>query len=399
MKKALVFILTICMAAMLFPATASADDGVLGGTGITVYPIQETQVEMEKEIIDILVKDGRTYVSCQFFFHNTGKKTKLLVGFPCGYPDDPEAVQAQMEQWAEDPEYKKESVDDALYRFRTYIQGERATVKVKDGLKPGGNNSDSLYYPKWYAWNMTFAAGQRIKVTNSYWMKNSIGGENGEGTGYILRSGSTWKGPIGKVTVRMRFQGYNLFDLFFEGMAPTSVKDDGTILWEAKNIEPEEDIQANFKSGGESLEIYNPFQYGTPEYNVYSMMGERLMRNFTAGHFNGATWWGHRFIGIFGDKQSDDLYYVLGLSYFKLGKYAKALEMLNKVQDEEGYATEVLYYKALIYKKSGDTTSYKSSLEALAENNSTIREPDDEQYTDWVTLWAQSRLKELEKAK
>lgn len=85
-KRIIALLLAACLIALALPETALADDATLGGTGISVYPIFDTDVEMEKEIIDIVVKDGCSYVTCQFWFHNTGKSCDLLVGFPTQYP-------------------------------------------------------------------------------------------------------------------------------------------------------------------------------------------------------------------------------------------------------------------------------------------------------------------------
>ena len=63
-KRIFSFLLAVCFAVVLFPITAYADDATLGGTGITVFPISDTEVEMEEEIIDIVVRDDCSYVTC-----------------------------------------------------------------------------------------------------------------------------------------------------------------------------------------------------------------------------------------------------------------------------------------------------------------------------------------------
>lgn len=267
-----------------FPVTVKADDATLGGTGITVYPINDTDVEMEKEIIDILVKDGKTYVNCQFFFHNAGEKTMLLVGFPTQYPDEYESEEEPDEETEDeydpDEEQAEESEDEydpednvtQLYRFKTFIHGKRVPVKTLKGLEPKGNNSGDLFFPEWYTWRMTFAAGEKVKVVNRYYMENSYGGENSEWTNYILRSGTTWKGPIGKLTVRMRFEGYDKSRVVFSGMEPKYIDSKGTATWEAENIEPEKDIEAVFSDDSDIDELDSPFDEDTPGYNAFEQV-------------------------------------------------------------------------------------------------------------------------------
>lgn len=400
MKKAVLVLLVLCMVMSCLPLTALADDATLGGTGITVYPIDDTKVVMEKEIIDITVKDGKTYVNCQFYFHNTGGKTTLLVGFPTMNPGwngyDEESDEDMPDDYIDDEALDglQGDLNTELYRFRTFIHGKRVPVKIAEGLKPEGNNSDGLYFPKWYTWEMTFTADERVKVVNRYYMENSLGGENSEWTNYILRSGSTWSGHIGSVTVRMKFEGYDMFGVMFDEMRPTYIEKDGTVVWEAKDIEPKEDISAVFESPGEFEYMEIPFEDSTNEYYLYDNMGTRMLRNFNIKHYNGTTWWGNKMIKEFGDKQSAEFYYVMGVSYYKLGRYQKALDMLKLAQTDEWYGMPALYYEALVYRKTGNDQKYIACLNDMVEYYSRL-ESDMEDYVYWGLLWAQSRLNDL----
>lgn len=390
MKKVFFVLLVLCMAISCFPAAAKADDSsLIGGTAGTVYPIYDTQVEMEEEIIDITVRDGCSYVSCQFFFHNTGDKTKLLAGFPTGHHYN------EPQQEYEGPE--DEYVTD-LNWFRTFIHGKRVPVKIKSGLKPEGNNADELYFPQWYTWSMTLKKDERLKVVNKYWAVNTqpVPGYSEE-INYVLRSGSTWKGPIGKVTVRMKFEGYNVAGIEFEQMQPSYIKQDGTIVWTAENIEPQEDIEVFYNTDVMNEEgMDNPFDAGDKRFDEYDRMQERMIRNFDIKHYNGTTWWGNRLLRAFGDTQSNQFYYAMGISYYKLHKYEKALGMLKKVENRRNTSSYLtlnyfynisLYYEAAIYRKTGDEAKYRECLQRLAR-----------QSYPWLQLWAQSRLAEMGEA-
>jgi arginyl-tRNA synthetase len=149
------------------------------------------------------------------------------VGFPTQYPGDYES-QETLDKEKTDPYYQNSYIT-RLNWFRTYVHGKRVPIRIKKGLVPEGNNKEELYFPQWYTWSMIFAANQRVKVTNRYRMENSSGGENWESINYILRSGSTWKGPIGKVTVRMRLEEYSL--------PPCIVlKTDGATLYSTRDL-------------------------------------------------------------------------------------------------------------------------------------------------------------------
>ncbi len=395
MKKAVFVLMALCMIISCFPAAAMANDATLGGTGITVYPIYDTDVVMEEEIIDILVKDGKTYVDCQFFFYNPCEKTTLLVGFPTQQPggyESQESLNAEISQ-----DYYDEFNIAQLHRFKTFINGKRVPVEVKKGLKPEGNNTEELYFPQWYTWNMTIEKDERLKVVNSYYMENGFGSEDDEWTEYILRSGATWSGTVGKITVRMRFDGYKRESIYFVGMKPTYIDDKGTAIWKAENIEPQEDIEATFNDYP-YYDIGDPFEYETPEFASYEKMGRRLMRNFDIKQYNGATWWSHKLIRKFGNKQSDGFYYVVGVSYYKCKRYDKALEMLDKAAQykNDEYFIASTYCKAHIYRKTNDIINYRECLEKLASYGNNGDEPNDHVY--WVQLWAQSRLDDLGEA-
>lgn len=388
MKKAVLVLLALFMAISCFPNTAKADDSsLIGGTAGTVYPIYDTQVEMEEEIIDITVRDGCSFVSCQFFFHNTGDRTRLLMGFPTG---------RHFEKPDKDSEGPEDEYETNLNWFRTFIHGKRVPVKIRSGLKPEGNNLGGLYFSQWHTWKAALGKGERLKVVNKYWMVNTqpVLGSGSEQINYVLRSGSTWKGPIGKVTVRMKFEGYNAAGLEFEEMQPSYIKKDGTIVWTAENIEPREDIEVFYNTdimSGEEMD--NPYDASDKRYDEYDSMQERMIRNFKIKHYNGTTWWGNRLLRKFGNAQSNQFYYAMGVSYYKLHKYEKALFMLQNVENRRNLSSYItlnyfynlsLYYEAAIYRKTGYEAKYRECLQRLAR-----------QSYPWLQLWAQSRLKEM----
>ncbi len=392
-KKVFGVALILLMTLTFLPVSANANDAMIqGGTGGTVYAISNSDVVMEQEIIDIVVKDGCSYVSCQFFFHNTGRKTTLMMGFPTGEREfentDDEYTDDEYDEDGSDEGPEDEYITD-LNEFRTYIRGKRVPVSIKSGLEPEGNNIDGLYYPQWYTWKVTFAADERVKVANRYWAVNSCGmAHDWEDIVYILRSGATWKGTIGKITIRMRFKGYNPAGISFKEMQPTYIEEDGTIVWEAENLKPQEDISVFYDEGPPDWEgLENPFDWGTdPEYDAYERMGKRMLRNFDARHYNGTTWWGNKFLRKFGDKQSEQFYYLMGVSYYKLGRYEKAIEMLEKVHDPMYlFLDSSFYYRARAYSKIGDDEGFASCVEYLSSSE-----------YEWLKLWAQSRLKGME---
>jgi hypothetical protein len=286
--------------------------------------------------------------------------------------------------------------------FRTFINGKRVHVSIRQGLQP--ENDSEVYYSKWNTWNMHFAADERVKVVNKYWINNVCDGDwygsyNEEYINYILCSGATWKGSIGKATVRMRLEGYDFLSAEFLGMSPTYIEENGTVIWTAENLEPEEDIAVDLNSDPNSHGVGNPFELGTRESDKYERMGTRLTNNFYSGYYNGATWWGNKLIRRFGDKQSMGFYYYMGVSYYKLGYSDKATSMLSQVTDKTSiYYLLSAYYKALLCKEAGDSAGFEANLKTLNGYEdwfNTLCSDGGGHYIDWIAAWAQSRLADL----
>ena len=115
-------------------------------------------------------------------------------------------------------------------------------------------------------------------------------------------------------------------------------------------------------------------------------MGTRLMRNFYAGRYNGVTWRGNKFFKEFGAMQSSQLYYHMGVSYFKLGYNDKALKMFEYTNEEKDlYYIMAAYYKALICKDAGDTAGYQENLNILNDyEDIVVSYYDDNIMIDWI---------------
>lgn len=77
MKATLSTILVLILA-----LTSFANDGVYLTNGSVIYPINETKISLEKEILSFTVNNRETYVDIQFqFFNPESTDRKLLIGF------------------------------------------------------------------------------------------------------------------------------------------------------------------------------------------------------------------------------------------------------------------------------------------------------------------------------
>lgn len=92
-----------------------------------------------------------------------------------------------------------------------------------------------------FVWPITVNRGAKHKVSVSYEMLLPVG-DNKSSFTYILRSGGNWHGPIGHEAVHIK--GDTGLELYPEGkptLHPVR-KDDGSIVWEIKNVVPTEDV-------------------------------------------------------------------------------------------------------------------------------------------------------------
>lgn len=83
MKKITTVILLIINA-----ISCLGNDGVYLSNGGVIYPVKETKISLEKEILSFTVRDNVAFVNIQFEFNNPeSKERKLLIGFQAPTPE------------------------------------------------------------------------------------------------------------------------------------------------------------------------------------------------------------------------------------------------------------------------------------------------------------------------
>ena len=73
--------LILCLCAILIDIISWANDAVFFTSGNQLIPITETQISVQKEILDITRKDNKIHVHVYYEFFNPGAEKTLLVGF------------------------------------------------------------------------------------------------------------------------------------------------------------------------------------------------------------------------------------------------------------------------------------------------------------------------------
>jgi hypothetical protein len=230
-KKNLIILLAFLVMSFFSPY-AYADDAVIGRTPVGVYPMMDAEVEMKSE--NIVVDIDRCAVECTFTFLNTGEAREVQMGFPGKLNEDMGSMFS-------------DDVSLSLNNFRAFVNGVELPVKKEKGVQP---KIDIPFYNEWYTFTVPFNAGETVTVVNTYTYQptyNSIGDVS---TGYVLQTGATWKGKIGKARVEFKLGSVNPWQI--EQLKPGGFRFEGnSIIWERNNIEPTYDLEI----------LYNTWHY------------------------------------------------------------------------------------------------------------------------------------------
>jgi len=228
--SAVIFILAI------LTVSVSANDGVMGRNGESVYLMDDSDVSMVSEDI-VLTYPGRSIpsVECTFIFTNTGEAKTVLMGFPAMVKYDPHDL-------LNDPENLR------LTDFTAFRNGIPVEVKELDGADI---DNGYPYYTSWYVFEVTFDAGETLTMTHSYNLH--LGGDSGGNIfmGYVLETGSSWKGDIehSRVTFDISvFNAYAVQDILDTGFSPfryplsSLTYEEGKIIFDRRNFVPRHNI-------------------------------------------------------------------------------------------------------------------------------------------------------------
>ena len=178
--RAIVIVLAVQIVAL-----CRADDGWVGngGTPSTLNGKHKT-IRMMDEVVRIHVGKNYTTVDCLFHFKNSGPATSVRMGFP-----DHDSLR-------EDASGSKTSV---FKKYRSWVDNKRVKCKF-EGTKENGY---------WQTKTVSFAAGEGRTIRDHYDVSTGSGDETGKYymhyADYILSTGGTWNGSIGRVEIIISF--------------------------------------------------------------------------------------------------------------------------------------------------------------------------------------------------
>jgi len=164
-------------------SVARADDAEVSYGGSPSALKGTGQVSMQSEVVLLDIGRDEVKVDCQFVFKNTGKACTLRMGFPDGDSTDAGLVE------------DKSPPRSAFRSFSSFVDGRATATTLVSG-------KDWAYHVK----NVSFASHGIRRVREVYTV--DLGGNvSGNQTAYyILETGASWHGPIGRMEVIARFR-------------------------------------------------------------------------------------------------------------------------------------------------------------------------------------------------
>lgn len=173
---------------LLLCLNLSANDGAYFIGGGTIFPMKESKIVMDKEVLSFKVINSECYVTVHFeFFNPEAANRKLLVGFqaPQAYGDvDEESI-----KYPQIFDFKVSQNNTLLpYQLKT---AECEDCPLRDEQTISSNQAGSEIFV--YLFEIDFKPGTTV-VNHSYRFKASSSVTNHEFYNYILKTGSKWAG-------------------------------------------------------------------------------------------------------------------------------------------------------------------------------------------------------------
>jgi len=184
---------TILLAALPFmPPLACADDGGISFGGNPHLMKGHATVSMKNEVVKMDVKDKVIKVDCIFVFHNSGPACTVRMGFP-------DQGLGAAEPYQGDP-VPTRNLKATFLTYDSWVDGKKVPTK----LIP--TNDRALY---WHTKTVTFKGNSDCTIRDVYTLPpgGQVTNENGlyQQTYYVLHTGASWHGPIGRAEVIVNF--------------------------------------------------------------------------------------------------------------------------------------------------------------------------------------------------
>lgn len=144
---------------------------------------------MRSEIVRMSVGRERVRVTCDFWFHNSGRACKVRMGFP-------DRGEGDSDPGRSDP---KSAPKGTFLSYASFVDGKSVPTQIV-------RSSDSSQV--WHTKTVSFGAGTTRRVRDVYTLDTGGMGTGGGAylqTYYILHTGASWRGPIGRAEIWVTF--------------------------------------------------------------------------------------------------------------------------------------------------------------------------------------------------
>jgi hypothetical protein len=174
--------------------TVLADDGGISFGGSPHLMDGHATVAMKDEVVTMDIGDKVIKVDCKFHFHNDGPAALVRMGFP----DEGQGAAEPYEGVDIRPTGSK--LKATFLTYNSWVDGKKVPTK----LVPTDNRE--LY---WHTKTVNFKPKSDSLIRDSYTLPPGaqVTAENGmyQQTYYVLHTGSSWHGPIGKAEIVVKF--------------------------------------------------------------------------------------------------------------------------------------------------------------------------------------------------
>jgi hypothetical protein len=236
-------LLVTMVLASAVPGLAYGDDGVFRGAGGAVVASTSASVRMTaEEVVLDLQEPSVVHGTCTFVFTNAGAPESLLVGFPDSGTDiDDSSLPDSL------------ASSTTIYHLRVTVDGQDvATTLVplegKGHLSRDMRGALPRSFDLVHTWTCFFDSMQTRILRTEYWQLTSTAVWNPCIVHYVLSTGGSWAGPIGKAVVRvlpgsLRFRN--------DCSPPNWTWTGSEYVWTAEDFEPETDIELSLQDPAE----------------------------------------------------------------------------------------------------------------------------------------------------
>ena len=354
MKKiALLFILISTLSLSI----SANDGGYSYGSAGTLIPIKVDNISMIEEEINITVDkiaEGSYLVkyNCAFLFkNNTDKPQNVLMGFPINYGSNFST---------HDIKYGQNDTFD----FKVYIEDKEVkSEKYFHGINPELNEIKG--YDEVYGFYVNFKPNETKKVINNYSMLIFQGMLERPSINYVLKSGLTWRQPIKKADIKIKFNSYVTLNKAPINKMNYQISYDPylNISYHYENFSPDNDIIISFEN-----------KYDFPDYFVHlAHSNSNSIHNLHSDYYEYLQNYISYFNSLSKEKKKELSYYILEHNrYYGDDEFKDYIREKNYdyITDENFKIADLPYEEKVLY----DYLVSDESADLIYEHNIILKE-------------------------